>query len=157
MTTIEEAIAYATNALGIQYKLKSFQKDVINSYANGQDCFCVAPTGAGKSLTFTMAPFVMDWLKGYRNQEYTNSVIVIIQPLVALMKEQARRLNKSGIQTVYMGSENVNYDDVCSGKFNVNIASPETATSDRFLKLLKSLKEQLAVIFVDEGHCIHAM
>ena len=67
-------------------KLKDFQKSVIKSYASNKDCFCVAPTGSGKSLTFVLAPFIFD-----HKLERLDSIALIVQPLVALMKEQAKR------------------------------------------------------------------
>ena len=83
--------------------LKDFQKRVINTYASGKDCFCVAPTGSGKSLTFVLAPFIFDY-----KLETQNSIALIVQPLVALMKEQVKKLDDISVPAIYLGDK----DDV---------------------------------------------
>ena len=76
---ISGAINCATKILDINFELKSFQKDVVTQFAKGKDCFCIAPTGSGKSLTFRMAPYVIDWMLGYRQRDYIKSLKCQIQ------------------------------------------------------------------------------
>lgn len=80
--------------------LKDFQRKVIETYASGKDCFCVAPTRSGKSLTFVLAPFIFD----YKLQRQ-NSMALIVQPLVALMKEHVKKLNDISVPAVYLGDK----------------------------------------------------
>ena len=62
-----------------------------------------APTGAGKSLTFELAPYTFDHLFG----EDCNTIVFVIVPLISLMKDQVSNLNSRGIRASYVG-------DVCS-------------------------------------------
>ena len=45
--------------------------------------FGVLPTGYGKSLCFTLLPFVFDKLLGTNN-----SIVIVITPLTAIIKDQ---------------------------------------------------------------------
>ena len=101
-------------------------------YSTGKDCFCIAPTGAGKSITFRLAPFIMDYLCGLRDAAYTHSIVIVIQPLHALMKEQARIVNESGASRIYVSEDFSDYDKMKTGAYNFIFAAPETATSDKF-------------------------
>ena len=51
---LEEAISHSMLCIGKNFQLKGFQKEVIRSYTEREDVFCVAGTGAGKSITFAL-------------------------------------------------------------------------------------------------------
>ena len=57
---IQEALAF----LNLNFVPKQFQTDVIESYMQDKDTFCIAATGQGKSLTYILAPIVKDLTKG---------------------------------------------------------------------------------------------
>jgi len=48
--------------------------------------FVSAPTGAGKSLTFELAPYASDCLNG--DQANSNSIVLVVVLLISLMKDQ---------------------------------------------------------------------
>ena len=47
----------------------------------------VAPTGSGKTLTFHIAPFVLDFYK-HSERDLVDTACLVIFPLVSLMKDQ---------------------------------------------------------------------
>ena len=67
---------------------------------SGKDVFVSAPTGAGKSLTFELAPYTFDRLFG----EACNAIVFVIVPLISLMKDQVSNLNSCGIRASYIGT-----------------------------------------------------
>ena len=60
-----------------------------------------APTGAGKSLTFELAPCTFGRLFG----EDCNAIVLVIVPLISLMKDQVSNLNSRGIRASYIGDD----------------------------------------------------
>ena len=161
MENLEEGIKTALTCVGKEDLVpKNFQKEVINSYINNKDCFCVAPTGSGKSLTYIIAPFMFELLKNPKVQLCTDNlttVAIIIQPLVSLMKEQVTKMNSLGVKAIYIGDKENNIDLIKQGHFNIIIGSPESITSAKFEEILHHLKDKLKVIFIDESHCIKTL
>ena len=60
-----------------------------------------APTGAGKSLTFELAPYTFGRLFG----EDCNAIVLVIVPLISLMKAQVSNLNSHGFRASYVGDD----------------------------------------------------
>ena len=102
--------------------LKDFQKRVIN-------------TGSGKSLTFVLAPFIFDY-----KLETQNSIALIVQPLVALMKEQVKKLDDIFVPAIYLGNkDDVTYDKIMAHNCKFIIGAPESLLCDKFTILLRNL------------------
>jgi len=75
-------------ALEVGYSdLKDKQKEVLVKFVTGNDVFAVLPTGYGKTLCFACLPGVFDKLLNI-----TNSIIVVITPLISIMKDQVGNL-----------------------------------------------------------------
>ena len=82
-----EAACTAT-ACSLGYKtLKDEQKSVMIHFISGYDVFAILPTGFGKSLCYACLPGAFDRLLGT-----TNSIVVVLTPLTATMKDQVMRL-----------------------------------------------------------------
>ena len=64
----------------------------------------VAPTGSGKSLTFHIAPFVLDFYK-HGKRDLVDTVCLVIFPLVSLMKDQVLILREKGVKAIVLGPE----------------------------------------------------
>ena len=64
----------------------------------------ITPTDSGKSLTFHIAPFVLDFFK-HGGADIAETVCFVIFPLVSLMKDQVSSLCEKGVKAVVLGPE----------------------------------------------------
>ena len=148
----------ATKAVDLHASLKDFfgfdsfkgtQEEVISTIIEGNDCFVIMPTGAGKSLCYQLPALI------------SNGTAIIISPLIALMKNQvdairgfgendaiAHFLNSSLTKTQ---SQKVKAD-VSSGSTKLLYVAPETLKKDETIEFLRSV--DLSFVAVDEAHCI---
>jgi ATP-dependent DNA helicase RecQ len=128
---------------------KGMQEEVISTIMQGNDCFVIMPTGAGKSLCYQLPALI------------SSGTAIIISPLIALMKNQvdairgfgesesiAHFLNSSLTKTQ---SEKVKAD-VTSGKTKMLYVAPETLKKDETIEFLRSVT--VSFVAVDEAHCI---
>ncbi|NLM66835.1 MAG: ATP-dependent DNA helicase RecQ [Enterococcus sp.] len=121
------------------------QKEIIESLLQGHDTFGILPTGTGKSLCYQ--------LMGY----LTPGLVVVISPLISLMEDQVRSLQKNGEKKVTALNSTLNsfekqyvLDYLAYYKFL--FISPEMLQQPAVLAALKQTK--LALLVVDEAHCI---
>ena len=94
---IENVLQVAVTRLGFT-EAKEKQKEAVVAFVNGKDVFVSLPTGYGKSLCYTCLPFLFDTL-GLKTDEIlgVGSVIVVVTPLIAIMKEQSAMLTSKGV------------------------------------------------------------
>jgi ATP-dependent DNA helicase RecQ len=131
---------------------KDIQEDVINNLLSGKNTLCLMPTGGGKSIIYQVAGI------------QTGKTTIVVSPLLALMKQQHKRLEEQGLHTI---SYNSSLGDVKTqfNKLKKEFAqpqlpqfifvSPEKILSDGYLEfLLKKLRTQIGLIVIDEVHCI---
>ena len=85
MGSIAKAITEASKATGYLI-LRDYQKKTLEAYLPGRDVFVSVPTGAGKSLTFELAPYAFDCLNGDQANSY--SIVLVVVPLISLIKDQ---------------------------------------------------------------------
>ena len=106
------------------------------------------PTGAGKSMCF-LVPALL--LKG---------ATLVIYPLLALMNDQKKRMEKAGIRAViFRGGQTENEREenfkALSDKENparVIIANPEILCGENLFERLSKIK--ISHIAIDEAHCV---
>ena len=67
--------------------LKKEQLNVIVRFVNGRDVFAVLPTAFGKTLCYACIPLVFDGMDPLCEQP---SIVLVITPLTAIMKDQVR-------------------------------------------------------------------
>ena len=84
---IEKAIVAAADDLGYP-NLKNEQLKVVTAFMQGRDVFAVLPTGYGKSLCFGCLPLAFDKLSAESSQPSAGSIVVVVTPLTAIMKDQ---------------------------------------------------------------------
>ena len=122
------------------------QEKVIDSILSGHDTVNVIPTGGGKSLIFQFVAKVF------------NGITIVISPLIALMEDQIRNAEKTGMPAVYinhtMDMVDVfkSIDRVKSGECRLLYVSPERLSQPGFLNICKTLN--ISFVVVDEAHCI---
>lgn len=63
--------------------IRSNQLKAIRSFMEGNDVLVILPTGSGKSVCFSVLPFAFDDLF-----QRDGSIVVVVSPLIALMKDQ---------------------------------------------------------------------
>ena len=92
-------------------ELRAKQEEVIRSFVKGNDVFVSLPTGSGKSLCYWVLPFVFNFLR-----KRTDSIVIVVSPLVAQMKDQVNILEKFGVKAVYVGGANTAVGEVIKSK-----------------------------------------
>ena len=90
-------------------------------FVEGRDVFVSFPTGGGKSLCYSVLPLVFDNLRKTAGQ----SLVIVVSPLIALMKDQVRALAERNVRAVYVEGES-EFGAVCDGKYQLMFLSPET-------------------------------
>ena len=118
----------------------------IEAVLSGRDALVVMPTGSGKSLIYQFAALAMP------------GVTVVVSPLIALMKDQADKLNAQGIDTLALHSNLTAHDAreaeirVGDGKDEFIYVTPERFRDRDFFDQL--LKRDIELFVVDEAHCV---
>ena len=64
------------------------QHKAVKSFIEGSDVFISLPTGSGKSFCYSVLPFIFDDL-----YQRVGSIVIVVSPLIALMKDQVCRLH----------------------------------------------------------------
>ena len=125
---------------------KDQQEKVINSIISGKNSLITIPTGAGKSLCYQLPSLII------------GGTTIVISPLIALMEDQVRALNKIGVSSFYFKPNSRNLtieqqlDNCIYGNYKLIYCSPERLTDLSFLN--KIAQANIKHIAVDEAHCI---
>lgn len=133
------------NFFGYTY-FRPRQEEIINSILEGQNVLVVLPTGGGKSICYQIPSLLSE------------SVSIVISPLIALMKDQVDSLNKKEKVAAFINStlsssevEKV-LNDISKGMIKLLYLSPEKLDNVQFAERIKSFNPSF--LFVDEAHCI---
>ncbi|KAG0691991.1 P-loop containing nucleoside triphosphate hydrolase protein, partial [Suillus ampliporus] len=114
-----------------------------------KDVITIAPTGAGKTLTF--------WIPLLFNN---NDIVILITTLNGLGDQNIKELQQLGISAVNVTGANATdktIQGIKSRKYQVIIVSPELIINDRCFDDLWRARDFTAHLFnitIDEGHCI---
>ncbi|MEA2463950.1 MAG: ATP-dependent helicase RecQ, partial [Acidobacteriota bacterium] len=112
----------------------------------GRDSLVVMPTGGGKSLCF-QAPALL-----------SDSVTVVVSPLISLMKDQVDGLLANGIVAAQMNSSQSSSDvkaterELFAKRLKLLFVSPERLAMPGFRDLLH--RANVKTFAIDEAHCI---
>lgn len=123
------------------------QREVVEALLSGRDVLALWPTGAGKSLTYQLPALIMPGLT------------VVVSPLIALMEDQVRQLQKRNLPAAYLSSSQSISEKVHilslleQKKLKMLFAAPERLLEDDFLIRLQ--KQTISLLAVDEAHCIN--
>lgn len=122
------------------------QEDIINHILNGDDCACIMPTGAGKSICYQIPAMIFP------------GVTIVISPLISLMKDQVDSLNEVGIPATFINSS-LSYlqyaqtiDNINHNLYKIIYVAPERLNSDTFINLLNTIN--ISMVTIDEAHCV---
>jgi len=131
--------------------LRSGQAEIIADVFAGKQVIAVMPTGAGKSLCYQLPAVAF----GERGE-----VTLVVSPLIALMKDQVDTLRAKGIEAVALTSQASQEEQrdmlegIRAGMYTLVYVAPERFRSPRFVDALRSIAGRLALIAIDEAHCI---
>lgn len=124
--------------------LRAGQDKVVYSLMGGLDTICVLPTGAGKSLCFTVPTLCNGWRT------------LVFSPLVALMRDQVQSAWRKGIAAAQISStqsdgENIQaMKDWSDGKISLLYVAPERTENPMFKTAIQKRKPDFCVL--DEVH-----
>ena len=132
--------------------LREKQMEAILAVLEGKDVFLCLPTGGGKSLCYQL-PVCL-----------TDSLMVVVMPLLSLIRDQAAAMDKLHIQNCYFSSDlpdstlRQNYMNMeNSATLRLIYLTPEHLMKSNHTKAaLQKLYEagRLTRIVVDEAHCV---
>jgi len=112
----------------------------------GERVLLIEKTGFGKSLCFQFPAILF---KG---------ITVVFSPLIALMRDQAKKLSSLGIPAKCINSEQTHEEnsniitEAKEGKVKILYIAPERQENGEWLEATRDLN--LSMVVVDEAHCI---
>jgi len=129
--------------------LRPGQREAAAALLSGRDLALFWPTGAGKSLPFQLAALL------------SPGTALIVAPLRALLRDQARRLAEAGTTRVGLlvgddaAATRRGLADLGAGRLVAALAAPERLDSGSFREALRGAAETVGISFVvvDEAHC----
>jgi ATP-dependent DNA helicase RecQ len=131
------------------FKLPAFydeQWQTIEKILNGERVLLIEKTGFGKSLCFQFPATVFE------------GTTVIFSPLIALMRDQVKKLQTLGISAKCINSEqsleeNLQIiEDTKQGKIKILYIAPERQENSEWIEATRQMN--LSMVVVDEAHCI---
>ena len=131
------------------FKLLRFydeQWQTIEKILNGEKVLLIEKTGFGKSLCFQ---FPASIFKG---------TTVIFSPLIALMRDQVKKLTSLGISAKCINSEQTPEEnsqiitEAKNGKIKILYIAPERQENNEWIEATQQMN--LSMVVVDEAHCI---
>lgn len=132
-------------ALGY-HALRPGQEEIISAAVDGHDVLGILPTGSGKTLCFQAAGALR------------RGVTVVVEPLLALMRDQQLRLQASGEKRVLAINSQLAPGELTAalnylGKYHYIFIAPEMLTRSDVLQALARV--QVGLLVIDEAHCIY--
>jgi ATP-dependent DNA helicase RecQ len=131
------------------FKLSRFydeQWTTIEKILRGERVLLIEKTGFGKSLCFQF-PAILH-----------SGTTVIFSPLIALMRDQVKKLNSLGISAKCVNSEQTGEEnsqiltDAKAGNIKILYIAPERQENSEWIEATRQLN--LSMVVVDEAHCI---
>ncbi|KAI5361173.1 Putative helicase, RQC domain, P-loop containing nucleoside triphosphate hydrolase [Septoria linicola] len=150
------------NVLKHRFHMKGFRENqfqAINATLSGKDAFVLMPTGGGKSLTYQLPAIIQSGR--------TRGVTIVVSPLLSLMQDQVRHLEKLNVSAFLINGETAPDDKkrTMDGlrKHNVEAfiqllyVTPEMlGKSESMLRAFDDLhrRGKFARLVIDEAHCV---
>ncbi len=122
------------------------QQRVIRSVLQHRDALAILPTGGGKSLCFQIPALLFEGLT------------LVVSPLISLMQDQVATLRARGVAAASLDStirppdQRRILEDAKRGRIRLLYTSPERLK--RLVVECRELEIQVALLAVDEAHCI---
>ena len=132
------------------------QAEVIERTLQGGHSLVIMPTGGGKSLCYQIPALLPDF--GGDDHDSRQSLVLVLSPLIALMKDQVDALIARDIDATLINSSlsrnerETRYKRLAAGKFRLLYVTPERFRKREFLDALSH--RRVTLLAVDEAHCI---
>lgn len=172
--TFLEGVKYGLEKVGkANITLKPKQEEILKIIALTQkDVLAVLPTGYGKSLIYQIMPPLMDYMDSGQRPTQKKSIVLVVSPLNALIRDQVTKLKQSGLKACilkgdYVEGEEEERKEEQEGlafsaienlkEFQLIFAHPEALVGNKnVIKLLKTaeFKNRMKAIVVDEAHLV---
>ena len=127
-------------------QFRPFQEEIITTVLKGEDAMVILPTGGGKSLCYQLPSLLLE------------GSVLVISPLISLMEDQVKQLERRGIKAMYFESHpkslplQQQIDNCIHGNYKLVFSAPERFLNPSFIEQLTQAK--IALIAIDEAHCI---
>ena len=127
------------------------QEAVVRDALASRDLLAIMPTGGGKSLCFQLPALLQ------------RGTMIVVSPLIALMQDQVRQLEDSGIAATFLNSSLDAAESaqriraLLAGEYRLLYVAPERLMMSEFLDgLLPQLiaGPGLSAFTIDEAHCV---
>ena len=122
------------------------QWTTIEKLLKGERVLLIEKTGFGKSLCFQFPATLFP------------GITIIFSPLIALMRDQVKKLNTIGVAAECINSEQTQQENTAilcqakAGKIKILYIAPERQENAEWLEAVTSMN--LSMVVVDEAHCI---
>ena len=120
------------------------QAKVIADVIAGQDVALIMPTGAGKSLCYQIPALCR------------TGCAIVVSPLIALMADQVRALELSGVRAAALNSQTAEGATTIrafrEGRLDLLYVAPERAAMEEFRVLVQ--QAPVGLVAIDEAHCV---
>ena len=145
MPTLDVARALLKSTFGYD-RFRPGQADIVAAMLAGESVLAVMPTGSGKSLCYQLPALA------------TESLSVVVSPLIALMRDQVAALRLNGVAAGTLNSATPRADaaethrGLRDGRLRLLYLSPERLMQPEVLESLSC--HGPARFAIDEAHCI---
>ncbi len=145
MPTPDVALALLKSTFGHD-RFRPGQADIVAALLAGDSVLAVMPTGSGKSMCYQLPALA------------TESLTVVVSPLIALMRDQVAALRLSGVTAGALNSATPRADAAVThrrlreGRLRLLYISPERLMRPEVLEGLSNYRPERFAI--DEAHCI---
>ena len=156
----EATMLYALQCIGCSHLTpKPEQLASVRHVYEGRDVFVWLPTGYGKSLCYQVLPFVFD-----HKYSRTDSLVVVVSPLVSLMVDQVDGLRQKGVKAAIMStlskfgdhSATLLATDTGLKDYKLLFCAPEAIQTGRWRDAFEEpeLAQRVVTVVIDEAHCV---
>ena len=145
LPTLDVALDHLERTFGLD-RFRPGQADIVSALLAGESVLAVMPTGSGKSLCYQLPALA------------TDSLTVVVSPLIALMRDQVAALRLNGVAAGALNSATPRADaaethrQLRDGRLRLLYISPERLMQPEVLKGLSRYGP--ARFAIDEAHCI---
>ena len=151
---VEVVVKDTLSKVDKSFIIKPKQLEAIKNVVNKTDTLAILPTSYGKSLIYQLLPAVFKSL-GFA----ANPVVIVISPLKSLIHNQISAAVKLSncLGLTPSSLESISTEQLCSGKINLVIDTPEAWLNDPNwcnALLSKFMRDNLICIVVDEAHLV---